>query len=124
MGDFVHALRQLRRAPVLSAVVIASLAVGIGVNPTVFSWVQAIVLRPLPGVPDGSRFHAIEPRAETGSYPGVSWLEYGDLRRRLRSVESPLAFRMVPLNVGEAPRTERTFGLLVSGNYFSALGLR
>jgi predicted permease len=31
---------------------------------------------------------------------------------------------MVPLNVGEAARSERTYGLLVSGNYFSALGLR
>lgn len=124
MGDVRHSLRLIRQAPLLAAVVIASLGVGIGVNTTVFSWVQAIVLSPLPGVADAGRFHLIEPRAETGSYPGVSWLEYGDLRRRLQAVEEPLAFRMVPLNVGEAAQTERAAGLLVSGNYFSALGLR
>ena len=57
----------------LSAVVVVSLAIGIGVNTAVFSWVQAVVLRPLPGVPDVGRIRLIEPRAETGSYPGVSW---------------------------------------------------
>ena len=67
---------------------------------------------------------AIEPRAETGSYPGSSWLEYRDLRERLRAIADPIAFRMVPLNLGESGRTERSYGLLVSDNYFSALGLR
>src|SRR5215208_2696729 len=52
-----------------------------------------------------------------------SWLEYRDLRERLRSFPGLIAFRMAPLNVGEADRTERAYGLLVSGNYFSALGL-
>lgn len=109
--------------PLLAAVVIVSLGAGIGVNTTVFSWVQALVLQPLPGVADAGRFHAIEPRADTGSFPGGSWLEYRDLQERLRSLVDPIAFRMVPFNVGELGRTERTYGLLVSGNYFSILGL-
>src|SRR6185295_4057420 len=103
---------------------IVSLGIGIGVNTAVFSWVQAMVLQPLPGVSGGASFQLVEPRAESGSYPGVSWLEYRDLRERLRSFPDLLAFRMVPLNVGEAGRTERTYGVLVSGNYFSALALR
>ena len=44
-NDLRHAWRAIRRAPVLAAVVIASLGIGIGVNTTVFSWVQAVVLR-------------------------------------------------------------------------------
>jgi ABC-type antimicrobial peptide transport system permease subunit len=38
--------------PVLATVVVVSLGVGIGVNTAVFSWLQAIVLRPMPGVAD------------------------------------------------------------------------
>jgi predicted permease len=124
MRDLRQAWRAIARMPVLAAVVIVSLGVGIGVNTTVFSWIQGVVLRPLPGVSGAASFHFIEPRTETGSYPGVSWLEYGDFKERLRSLPDLLAFRFVPLNVGETGRGERTYGLLVSGNYFSALGLR
>src|SRR6185503_6775536 len=119
-----HAVRSLARMPVLAAVVIASLAVGIGVNTAVFSWVQAMILRPLPGVPDVGRMHLVEPRTEAGSYPGASWLEYRDLHERMRSIPDLVAFRMAAFNVGEAPRVERTYGLLVSGNYFAALRLQ
>ena len=66
----------------------------------------------------------VEPRADTGSYPGASWLEYRDLHDRMRTLPDLFAFRMVPFNVGEPGAPERTHGLLVSGNYFSALGLK
>jgi predicted permease len=121
--DVRHAARMIARMPGLATVVIVSLAIGIGVNATIFSWVQALVFKPLPGVEDASDFQLVEPRTETGSHPGASWLEYRDLREQLPAFRDLLAFRMVPLNVGEAERTRRTFGLLVSGNYFSALGL-
>src|SRR5215831_4180943 len=122
-ADLRYAWRALRAMPVVSLVVVASLAVGIGVNTAVFSWVQTVVLRPLPGVADSGALTLVEPRAETGSYPGVSWREYADLRDRLRSFSDLVAFRMVPFNVGERGRVERAFGLLVSENYFTALGL-
>ncbi|MGH9312686.1 MAG: ABC transporter permease [Vicinamibacterales bacterium] len=122
--DVRHAGRTIARMPILATVVIVSLAVGIGVNVVVFSWIQAVMLKPLPGVADARSFYFVEPRAETGTHPGASWLEYRDLTERLRSFRELLAFRMVPFNVGEAARTERMYGLLVSGNYFSALGLR
>ena len=110
--------------PVVAVVIVASLAIGIGVNAAVFSWIQAVILKPLPGVPDAGGFYSVEARAETGSYPGVSWLEYHDLRQRLRAFPELLAFRMMPLSVGEPGRTRRGYGLLVSDNYFSALELR
>jgi predicted permease len=116
-------VRALVRAPILATVVILSLAVGIGVNTVVFSWMQALVFRPLPGVADASAFYAVEPRSEIGTSPGVSWREYLDLQPRLKSLPDLYAFRMAPLNVGEAVRTERTYALLVSGNYFASLRL-
>jgi macrolide transport system ATP-binding/permease protein len=121
--DVRHAGRAIARMPALAAVVIGSLAVGIAANTIVFSWIQAVVFKPIPGVAIASRLHLVEPRTEAGMYPGASWLEYRDLREGLRSMQGLLAFRMIPLYVGERGKVERSTGLLVSDNYFSGLGL-
>jgi len=110
--------------PMMAAVIVGSLAVGIGVNTIAFSWMQALVLRPLPGVSTASDVHLIEPVTETGGRPGASWPEFEDLRRALAPVTPLAAFRMTPLNIGETARTERAYGLLVSDGYFDLLGLR
>jgi predicted permease len=110
--------------PLTASVVVASLAVGIGVNAVVFSWIQALVWRPLPGVTGAADVHLIEPRTETGARPGASWPEYQDLRRRLEPVSELVAFRMAPVTVGQAPDNERAHALLVSASYFDMLGLR
>ena len=122
--DLRHGLRVLQRTPGLAAVVIVSLAIGIGVNTTVFSWIEFLVLKPLPGVEDARGVSLIEPRAETGSFPGVSWLEFRDLQAELTTFRDVFVGRMVPVKVGDVGRSERKFGLLVSGNYFSELGVR
>jgi putative ABC transport system permease protein len=122
--DVRHALRAIARMPGLAAVIIVSLGAGIGVNTVVFSWIQAITFKPLPGVSSSGAFHLLEAKTDTGIYTGISWLEYRDLREGLRTFQEPIAFRMIPLYVGETGRVERAYGQLVSGNYFSALGLR
>ena len=58
MSDFRYALRSIRRMPGLAAVVILSLAIGIGVNTVVFSWIQLLVFNPLPGVKGAGNFHS------------------------------------------------------------------
>jgi predicted permease len=122
--DIRHAWRTIARMPGLATVVVLSLGIGIGVNTAVFSWIQAVILRPLPGVADAKSLQLVEPRTESGSHPGASWLEYRDLATRTRSFEHLVASRMVPFALGEASRTERIYAQLVSGNYFTALGLR
>ena len=124
MTDLWHACRTIARMPVLAAVVIVSLAIGIAVNTVVFSWIQYRLLQPLPGVPGSASLHLVEPRTETGAYPGASWLEYHDLKSRLGSFRELIAFRMAPMYIGETGSVERAYGLLVSGNYFDALGVR
>ena len=124
LRDVRHAARAITRMPGLAAVVVGSLAVGIAANTIVFSWIQAVVFKPIPGVTIASRLHLIEPRTDAGLYPGASWLEYRDLRERLRAFDELIAFRMIPLYVGERGQVERSTGLLVSDNYFSGLGLR
>ena len=102
--DARHAIRTILRMPVLSAVVILSFAVGIGVNVVVFSWLQAVVLKPLPGVADARAYEFVEPRAETGTFPAASWLDDQDLAERLGSFRALLAFPLVPFKLGAGGR--------------------
>jgi len=124
LGDLRSAARSIARMPALAAVIIVSLAIGIGVNTTIFSWIQMIMLQPLPGVKSAANFLLVEPLTETGDYIGASWREYRDLQSRVPALREIVASQMVAFNVGETGRTERTHGQLVSGNYFSALGLK
>jgi len=124
LGDLRNAGRSIRRMPGLAAVIIISLAIGIGVNTTIFSWIQLILFQPMPAVSGASKFLLVEPHSETGGYPGASWLEYRGLQTQVPALRDMVASEMVPFNVGEKGRTERTFGQFVSSNYFSALGLK
>lgn len=124
LGDLRNAGRSIRRMPGLAAVIIVSLAIGIGVNTTIFSWIQLILFQPMPAVSGAANFLLVEPHSETGGYPGASWLEYRALQTQVPALRDIVASEMVPFNVGEKGQTERTFGQLVSGNYFSALGLK
>jgi predicted permease len=108
----------------MAAVIIVSLAAGIGVNASVFSWIQARLLRPLPGVEGSMNLLLVEPVNDNGLYVGTSWPEYQDLRARTPSLPNLIAGRMVPMYVGEPGATERAYGMLVSDNYFSALGVK
>ncbi len=122
--DLRHAVRTIARMPVLASVIVLSLGAGIGINTVVFTWIQARIINPIPGVSGAGRIRLVEPKNEAGMYPGASWLEYQDLRRMLRSFPDLFASRMVPLYVGQEGQVERLFGLLVSDNYFSALGVQ
>ncbi len=123
-SDLYQAWRTLCKMPLTAAVVLLSLSIGIGVNTTIFSWIQAVVFQPLPAVPQSGSYENLEVRTDTGSYPGLSWPEYNDLRDRLHAFRGLLGFRMVPFYVGESGSAERTYGLLVSGNYFPLLGIK
>ncbi len=110
--------------PVLASVVVLSLGAGIGVNATVFSWIQTFVFDPLPGVSQSGRLHFVEAITDTGAYPGSSWLEFRDLRATTKSFQDLTAFRMVPLYVGTPGHTERAYGQVVAGNFFDVLNLK
>src|ERR1700687_1814828 len=124
LGDLRNAALTISRMPGLAAVIILSLAIGIGVNTTIFSWIQMILFQPMPAVTGASSFLLVEPRSDTARYPGASWLEYRDQQTHVPALRDIVASQMVPFNVGQPGQTERTHGQLVSGNFFSALGLK
>ncbi len=122
--DVRFSLRMIIRMPLLTAVIVVSLGIGIGANTAVFSGFETLILNPIPGVAESSRFLLIEPVTPTGDYAGgASFPEFLDMRAALGSFHDLAAFRMVQVNVASPGRTERIFAVLASDNYFTALGL-
>ena len=131
--DLRHAGRALRARPALTAVAVLSLALGIGVNTTIFSFYDHLLLRPL-AVPDPS---AIVNVTAPGPRPGSS--STGDSGGSESVFSYPLVRdleRLAPAGLaGIAAHTDFTAhaafrgqttevdGLLVSGGYFPTLGL-
>lgn len=122
--DVKFALRMLRKAPGASIVAILSLALGISVNTTVFSWVRSILLNPVPGVEDSDRLVTIETVTAAGEMIDSSYPDYRDYRDRSQLLDGVIAFKERPLGLGDDTRTERVWALMVSGNYFDVLHVK
>jgi putative ABC transport system permease protein len=91
--DTAYAVRTLRRAPVFTAVAVASLALGIGANAAIFSLADAILLRPLPGIREPERLATLASGPQT--YPG-----YRDYRDLSTAWDGLAAFRERPVSLG------------------------
>jgi macrolide transport system ATP-binding/permease protein len=122
--DLRFGLRMLSKNPTFTCVAVLTLALGIGANTAVFTFVNALLLRPLAGVraPDRlvqvGRQHADKPYLSDSSYP--DYLDYRSQNTVLSglAVIAPRAFH---LRTGR--ETERVAGELVSSNYFHVLGV-
>lgn len=102
--------------------VILSLAIGIGANTVIFSWLKAQVFEPLPGV--SAPVWSLETKDDSGNYVSTSWLEYRDLRQMTSSFEGIAAQRPRAFYLGDSERDARIFGEFVSENFFEVLGVR
>jgi len=129
MTSLGHALRVLRKDPVFTAVAICSLALGIGATSAMFTFADAVLLRPLP-VREPDRVVAIQARTATSApiatNTTISYPDYVDLRDRNRSFEGLVAassstFGFSP-RAGALPRIKP--GQYVSGNFFRVLGVK
>jgi putative ABC transport system permease protein len=112
-----YALRMLRKHIGFTLVAVASIALGVGVNTAIFSLVNALLLRPLP-VPDPERVVNVYPGAETTSY-----IDYRRYRDSNDVFEGLVGHAIVSLNLKTDLEPERVFGQVVTGNYFSVLGV-
>jgi len=121
--DARYALRQLRRAPVLSATIVLTLAIGIAATTTVFSWARTVLLNPLPGANDAGRVMALETTTSSGSWTPTSWLDYRDFRRYLKSFDGLAAAYPMGVALGDGTRAERHPAELVSANFFDVMGV-
>jgi predicted permease len=119
--DLRFALRGLLNKKGFTAVVVLTIGIGIGANTTVFSWMQALLLNPLPGAAQPERVVAVENVAANGDPLTTSYLDYCDFRDHLQSFEALSIARGFALAVGDDQRAQRVWGEMVSGSYFDAM---
>ena len=123
--DLRYGVRQLFRNAGFSVLAILCLALGIGANAAVFSWVEGILFRPYPAVAHQERIFAVAGTVQGQSSPDeLSWPDFLDLRRNCTLCEASFVCSITgsTLNVGD--RAEVTTGSIVSANYFDAIGVR
>jgi predicted permease len=127
LGDLRLALRGLLRSPLFSTVAILSLALGIGANTAIFTLIDQILLRKLPVTAPEQLVMLYQRGSHNGSNMGSrmhSYPIYQDYQKRAEPLAEVLCRRLVPASVSVDDRTERVEAEMVSGNYFSMLGVR
>jgi predicted permease len=124
MDDLRFALRNLRRQPGFTAAAVLTLAIGIGVNVSLFGMLSAFYLRPLP-VPEPDRLVVLMQRADVVNLPfGYSYPDYLDFRADTSAFSDLAAFAPQPAHISSRGHTpERTWIDVVSPNYFTLAGI-
>ena len=123
VSDLRYGLRILAKNPGFSAIAILVLALGIGANSAVFSFVNAMLLKPLPIEQPGELVGIYsEQTTPPGGYRTFSYPNYRDLRDRATVLASVAAHNVTLVGVGDGTVTRRVFADIVSANYFEAFG--
>ena len=133
-ASFKLALRRIGKAPVVTAVAVLSLALGIGANAAIFSLFDQMVLRSLPVHEPDRLVNLANPGPKPGSQSCnqagdcdevFSYPMFRDLEEQLhKTVAGVAAHRLFGANLADDERTVNGQGMLVSGSYFSLLGLQ
>jgi predicted permease len=121
--DVRYAWRSLLRSPGFTAVVVATLALGIGANLTMFSLMRAVLWRPLP-YPEPDRIVTIQVDARNRHNTGATMGEVFDLRARSRSFEQVSTINDVDANIEYAGEMEHVTAASVSDDFLPLLGAR
>src|SRR5213592_2866664 len=126
--DIRYGVRMLAASPGFTIVAICSLAIGIGANCAIFSFADALLLRPLPVARPGEIL-------TVGSIAGVeafgssalvsSFRDYVDIRDRSKSFDGLAAFTYLTAGFASDPKAvpKLKMGMLVSGNLFAVMGV-
>jgi predicted permease len=123
LTDLRHAFRGFRRAPGFTAIAVLILALGIGVNTSMFSLVNTLVLQPRPGRIEQLVGLFSRDRAKPDRYRDFSYPTYLDLRDSSGVFETVMAQTFGLVGITDHDVTKQSFAALVSANYFSTLGV-
>ena len=121
--DITFALRVFRKSPLFTAVIILTLALGIGANTAIFSIVNAVLLRSLP-FREPDRLQKVTFNNPSAGLRGVPFSvpEFDDLKSRAGVFEEVSVVWPVSVNLTGAKEPQRLELMVVSPNYFSMLG--
>ncbi|HXI28582.1 MAG TPA: ABC transporter permease, partial [Vicinamibacterales bacterium] len=124
LADIRFALRWLRRSPGFAVVAIASLAIGIGFNTALFTFVDALLFKPLPvAAPERLADVFTSDSSGRSDFSTSSYLDYLDLRDRNDVFDAVVGYSpmMAALNLDD--RSRLAMGEIVTGNYFQTFGI-
>jgi putative ABC transport system permease protein len=124
LQDLRYALRSLAKTPAVTLIAVVTLALGIGVNTTVFSCVNALFLRPYP-YREPSRLMAIRSDNPSRGFEGssVSYPNFADWRDQSTRFEGMVAYSGRSFNLASTDEPERLEGAAISWNTFRLLGI-
>ena len=124
--DLRYGARMLSRNPSFTFVAVLTIALGIGANTAIFSVVNALLLRSLPGVSDPARVAIIYTSDFSGSpYSTSSYPDFVDLRDQNQSFSDIAAFAdSQPFHLSSGGEAERITGAAVTAGYFATLGVK
>jgi len=124
LQDIRFGIRMLAKAPGFTAVVVLTLALGIGANIAIFGFLDRILLRPLP-VKKPHELVVLKHRSGTYTGDGFVYPFYLDLRRQSEELFSGfMAYASIRADLGAGDSVREVFGMAVSSDYFSVLGVR
>jgi predicted permease len=125
--DLRYGARMLVKNPGFTLIAVLTLALGIGANTAIFTWLKAIYLEPLPGVAASHRLVMLRSTwiKAGNALMQVSYPNYKDYRDRNEVFSGLAAFNNITFNLADGKgQPERIWGSLVSGNFFDVLGVR
>ncbi len=125
--DLRFTLRAIRRSPLFTSVAVLSLALGIGANTAIFTLMDQLMLRQLPVQDPGRLVMLYQDFNHWGNNMGMrmhSYPMYQDFQRKAAPFSEVICRRLVPGSIAVDNQTERVDAELVSGNYFTMLGVK
>jgi len=117
--DFTYSLRRLLKTPGFTILAIVTLALAIGANTTVFSMLNALILRPLPIDHPNQLIFLSGSKMQNQSFPN-----YRDFRDRTKTLSGLMACRIAVVALSHTGENARVWGYEATGNYFQVLGVR
>ena len=121
--DLRFAWRTLVRRPSFTIVAVLILALGIGANATIFSWMESVILQPIPAVDSGPLI-ALHGTTTTRDNLSFSYPDFLDIRgSQPAGIEDLFASRAVAINLRGAGEPRRVWGQMVTANFFEVLRL-
>src|ERR1700730_3921562 len=122
LKDIRYGIRSLLKRPSLSAIAVATLALGIGANTAIFSFVNTVLLHPLP-VNHPEQVVSVSIQAKDNSVGAISYPNFVDFRDHNDVMTGLSVYRFAPLSFSRDGNNERLWSYEVSGNYFDLLGV-
>jgi predicted permease len=124
IADIRYSLRALRKQPAFVAVAVVSLALAIGANSAIFSFADALLLRPLP-VSNPAGLFDVGSTTPDNPVEGMSFPDYRDLRDKARSFSGLAAYTLTTLAAAPDPKAPARvrFACFVSDNFFPVVGV-